>query len=196
MMSSLATSTSLLERVQSHDAAAWQRLIDLYGPLVYHWCRRHQLGPEDRADVFQEVFRAVATHITTFRKDRPGDTFRGWLLTITRSKVLDHFRRQQRQVQAAGGSDAWQQLAQVPDPAAGQEETDDPDQEHGLIRRALDLLQGEFEDRTWQAFWRAMVEGQAPADVAAALGTSLNAVYKAKSRVLQRLRQELGDLLA
>jgi RNA polymerase sigma-70 factor (ECF subfamily) len=195
MMSSLATSTSLLERVQAHDAAAWRRLIDLYGPLVYHWCRRYALGPEDRADVFQEVFRAVASHITTFRKDRPGDTFRGWLLTITRSKVLDHFRRQQRQVQAAGGSDAWQQLAQVPDPAAGPAETDDPDQEHGLIRRALQLLQGEFEDRTWQAFWRATVEGQAPADVAAALGTSLNAVYKAKSRVLQRLRQELGDLL-
>jgi len=190
-----STSSSLLERLQSQDAQAWQRLVDLYGPLVYHWCRRHQLQAEDRADVFQEVFRAVASHITAFRRDRAGDTFRGWLLTITRNKIRDHFRRQQRHVQATGGSDALQQLAQVADPLDDQEEAADADQQRALLRRALHLLRDEFEDRTWQAFWRITVEGQAPADVAADLCLSLNAVYKAKSRVLQRFRQELGDLL-
>jgi RNA polymerase sigma-70 factor, ECF subfamily len=190
-----ATSSSLLERVQAQDSQAWQRLVDLYGPLVYHWCRRHRLQAEDMADVFQEVFRAVASHITAFRRDRCGDNFRGWLLTITRNKIHDHFRRQQRQVQATGGSAALQQLAQVPDPVEDQQEAADADQERDLLRRALHLLRDEFEDRTWQAFWRVTVEGQASADVAADLCLSLNAVYKAKSRVLQRFRQELGDLL-
>jgi RNA polymerase sigma-70 factor (ECF subfamily) len=190
-----ATSSSLLERVKSQDAEAWQRLVDLYGPLVYHWCRRQHLRTEDTADVFQEVFRAVASHIADFRKDRPGDTFRGWLLTITRNKIRDHFRRQQRQVQATGGSDMLQQLAQIPDPLADQEETADTDEKQGLFHRALQLIRDEFEATTWQAFWRVVVDGHAPADVAADLALSLNAVYKAKSRVLQRLRHELGELL-
>jgi RNA polymerase sigma-70 factor (ECF subfamily) len=191
-----STSSSLLQRIRTRDEQGWQRLIDLYGPLVYHWCRRKQVRAEDQADVFQEVFRAVARNILSFRKG-PGDSFRGWLLTITNSKIRDYFRRQQRNVQAPGGSDALQQLVQVPDPFTNSEDPSDraADRaaEHAVLWRALDLLRGEFEDRTWQAFWRVIVEGHAPAEVAAALGVSVNAVYKARGRVLHRLRQELGE---
>ena len=52
----------------------------------------------------------------------------------------------------------------------------------------------EFEERTWQAFWRVTVEGQDTAEVAAQLGISANGVRQAKSRVLRRLREELGEL--
>lgn len=55
------------------------------------------------------------------------------------------------------------------------------------------MVRSEFEDRTWQAFWRVAVEGHATAEVAADLGITANAVRQAKSRVLRRLRQELGD---
>src|ERR1043166_3893337 len=91
--SAFRTSPSLLLRVQANDQIAWTRLVDLYAPLVYHWCRRAQLGPEDTGDVFQETFRAVSQHIHAFRRDRPGDSFRGWLRTITQNKIRDHFRR-------------------------------------------------------------------------------------------------------
>lgn len=188
-----STSSSLLERTKAGDPAAWQRLVDLYGPLVYHWCRRAYLQPEDRADLFQEVFRAVVAHIANFRKDRPGDTFRGWLLIVTQNKIRDHFRRQKVRPQAAGGSDALKQLGQIPDVEEA-DESSAVNQERRLLHRALDLIRGEFEDNTWQAFWRATVEGHFPADIARDLGISANAVYKAKSRVLQRLRTELGDL--
>src|SRR4051812_43084854 len=70
-----ATSLSLLERVRGNQAGAWERLVDLYAPLVYHWCRRAGLSADDAADVFQEVFRAVTAHIAEFRRDRAGDTF-------------------------------------------------------------------------------------------------------------------------
>src|SRR3954451_16054692 len=86
-------SNSLLEGVKSRDARAWQRLVDLYGPLVYHWCCRPGLRREDRADIFQEVFRTLAEKIDIFCRDRPGGTFRGWLRTITRNKIADHFRK-------------------------------------------------------------------------------------------------------
>ena len=90
---SLGTSRSLLERVRADDAAAWDRLVNLYAPLVFYWCRGADLQEEDAADVLQEVFLAVATRLSSFHKDRPGDTFRGWLRVITQHKILDLFRR-------------------------------------------------------------------------------------------------------
>jgi RNA polymerase sigma-70 factor (ECF subfamily) len=54
-----ATSTSLIRRVKDRDDEAWERLLDLYVPLVYSWCRRSGMQTEDAADVVQEVFRAV-----------------------------------------------------------------------------------------------------------------------------------------
>src|SRR5690349_2186455 len=88
-----STSSGLLERAQAHDERAWARLVDLYGPLVYHWCRRAGLRAEDSADLVQEVFRSVYSGLGGFRKDRPQDTFRGWLWTISRNKLRDHARR-------------------------------------------------------------------------------------------------------
>src|SRR3954469_22719157 len=90
---STATSRSLLERVQADDPAAWDRLVGLYAPLVYRWCRRADLPEQEIADVFQDVFQAVTMHIAAFRREKAGDTFRGWLRTITRNKVRDHFRK-------------------------------------------------------------------------------------------------------
>src|SRR5690242_16758243 len=109
-----ATSRSLLERVKADEAAAWERLVTLYAPLVFHWCRRWDLREPDIADILQEVFQSVVVHVTSFRKERAGDSFRAWLRRITRNKVLDHFRRCGREPRGVGGSDAQTRLAQLP----------------------------------------------------------------------------------
>src|ERR1043166_8387300 len=87
------TSLTLLARVQADEPAAWERFVELYAPLVHHWCRRAELATEHAADVFQDVFQTVAQHIGASRHDRPGDTLRGWLRTITANKIRDHYRR-------------------------------------------------------------------------------------------------------
>jgi RNA polymerase sigma-70 factor (ECF subfamily) len=61
----------LLEAVKARDEVAWRRPVDLYGPLVFHWCRQSGLRQEDRADVFQEVFRTLVEKIDVFCRDRP-----------------------------------------------------------------------------------------------------------------------------
>ena len=192
---STATSRSLLERVRADEAGSWDRLVALYAPLVHHWCRLCSLQDEDIADVFQEVFLAVATHIAGFRKDRAGDTFRGWLRTITRNKITDHFRRLGKEPAGVGGTEVLQRLADLPDSEASEGSVVESQAERGLFLRGLDLIRGEFEERTWQAFWKTAVEDRSPQDVAQELGMSNGAVRVAKSRVLQRLREELGDLM-
>ena len=77
--------------------------------------------------------------------------------------------------------------------------SDNPDEhtEHtainSLYRRGLDLVRSEFEDRSWQIFWRVAVDQVATADVASEFGTTANSVRQIKSRVLRRLRQVLGE---
>ena len=66
--------------------------------------------------------------------------------------------------------------------------------ERQLFRRGLALIRTEFEDRTWQAFWRTAVDGLSASEAGRELNMSPGAVRVAKSRVLQRLREELGDL--
>jgi len=190
-----STSTGLLERVRAREPAAWARLVELYGPPVYDWCRQSGLATHDAADVVQEVFAAVAVGVGDFRGGRRG-SFRAWLRTITRNKVLDFLRRRQAQARAAGGTDAARQLREIPEPQEPSDPLSSAPAENALWHRALELVRAEFEDRTWQAFLRVTVDGIPPANVADEMGMSLDAVYQAKSRVLRRLRRELADLEA
>lgn len=193
---STATSRSLLGRVQANEPDAWERLVNLYAPLVLYWCRERGLQDQDVADIFQEVFQAVVVYVGGFRKVRERDTFRGWLRRITQNKLHDHFRRLGREARGTGGSSAQENLAQVADRASDDEaQPMDHGAESGLFARALDAIRGEFEPRTWDAFWKTTVEGRAPKDVALDLSMSPGAVRVAKSRVLHRLRAELGDLM-
>jgi RNA polymerase sigma-70 factor (ECF subfamily) len=187
-------STSLLLRVQANDQAAWDRLVHLFTPLVYSWCRQSGLQPADAENVFQEVFLAVSYNLHTFRRDRPGDSFRGWLRVITRHKIADHFRKKVEG--GEGGSDAQKRLQQVPAPDLPDDDPETMQSETSLIyRRALDLIKAEFEPTTWQAFEAVMLQGLSSAETAKAVGISVNAVYLARSRILKRLRDEFEDLL-
>lgn len=193
--SSGSTSRSLIRRAAANDPLAWQRLSQVYGPLVYQWCRHCGLQPDDAADVVQEVFRSLARSLNTFRREQPGDSFRAWLWTITRNKLRDHHRRGHRRPQAFGGSTAQQEFQQLPDLAP--EDSDEAQRQHvrsELAQRALSLMQQDFEERTWQAFWKTAVEQKTAPQAAEELGTSVAAVYMAKSRVLRRLREELDGL--
>jgi RNA polymerase sigma-70 factor (ECF subfamily) len=186
------TSSSLIDRVRADEAGAWDRLVALYAPLLYHWCRRWKLQDEDLADVFQEVFKTLVVHIGGFRREKESDTFRGWLRTITRNKVLDHFRK--HRLEDMGGSDAGGPLSQIAAPEAPpQADPEEVEEMRRLFFRGLDLIRGEFEERTWKAFWRTAVDGRSPKEVALELAMTPGAVRVSKSRVVQRLREELGD---
>jgi RNA polymerase sigma-70 factor, ECF subfamily len=192
---SQGTSLTLIERARAHDEGAWTRIILLYTPLVRNWCSRSGLQENDTDDVVQDVFRAALAGLDDFHRDRPGDTFRGWLRVITRNSLALHFRRKGRAPSASGGSEAFSRLLEVSDPNINLPDDDSPSELQELYRRALELVRSEFEDRTWQMFWLTVVDDRPPADVALTFGVTPVAVRKAKSRVLHRLRQEIGDLI-
>jgi RNA polymerase sigma-70 factor (ECF subfamily) len=188
------TSLTLLARLRDDDPHAWSLMVRLYTPLVRRWGERGGVRGADLEDLCQEVFRTASASLKSFRRDRPGDTLRGWLHGVTRNFLFKHFERQGRTPQAAGGTDAYLRLQEVPLPPE-QTSDDVSADKHALYQRALELMKEKFEDRTWQAFWLTVIDGVGADEVADRLGISAAAVRKYKSRVLHCLRSELGDLL-
>jgi len=188
------TSASLIRRVQRDDRIAWEKLSRLYGPVVYQWAKQSGLQPQDSADVMQEVFQTLTKNIQTFSQS-PSSSFRGWLWTVTRNKVNDQFRRNTGRDLAAGGTEALAGMMQISETPPPSDSDGAKEEATGIHQRALELMKTDFETQTWQAFWRTTIDGVSPTEVAAELGISKWSVYKARSRVLQRLREEFADLL-
>jgi RNA polymerase sigma-70 factor, ECF subfamily len=177
---------SLLEGARGGDESAWQRLVARYRPSILGWCSPGGIAADDVEDVAQEVFVAVARGLGGVRRE---DTFRGWLRVVTRNQALLHFRRNQDEAVAEGGEVAWRRLQQVAGPEEREEEP-----MRLVCRRALEQVRREFEEPTWRAFWLTTIEERQPAALAGELGMSAVAIRQAKSRVLRRIKEELGDL--
>jgi RNA polymerase sigma-70 factor (ECF subfamily) len=194
--SSSSIHSTLLSAIRHRDPVAWEQLVQIFSPLIYDWCRQQSLQKADSADLTQIVFQAVMSGLDSFRRDRPTDSFRGWLWTITRNKIHDFYRGQAMRPGVYGGSNAWEKMQQVPqDEPLCQSVSGTTDVSNSPLHHALEIVRCDFNEKTWQAFWRVSVENQPAKDVSVDLEISVNAVRKAKARVLRRLREEFGDLL-
>ena len=181
------TRPSLLVRIRdARDNDAWQQFVQLYGPVVYGYGRKHGLQDADAADLTQEVLRAVSTAVGRLDYDRCRGSFSGWLFTLAHHKLHDFLCRQKRPGRGSGDSGVQALLEQQPDRPEDLAVWDQ-EYERRLFRWAAERVRGQFQDATWRAFYQTAVEGRRAADVAAALGMTVAAVYLAKSRVMARL---------
>jgi len=188
------TSLSLLDRARGADPEAWQRLVALYTPLVEIWGHRDGLSGTEIEDAKQEVFLAVHQSLTRFERRKDG-SFRSWLRSVTRSKVIDLQRRRGAE-RAEGGTDAGHRLGQLEAESPGSGDGSSESAEvRMLYQRAMELIQRDFSEATCKAFLQTTVDRRATADVAADLGMTANAVRLAKARVLQRLRADFVGLI-
>jgi RNA polymerase sigma-70 factor, ECF subfamily len=184
------TPVSLLLRLtQPNEGEAWRRFAALYSPLLFYWLHRIGCPASDAPDLVQDVLIEVFRNIRRYRRE-PGKRFRGWLWTITRNKWREQARRAGAKL-CAGSAEA----PEIADPSNDLDDWIETNYRGYVVDRALQLMKSDFEYATWQACWELVVEGRDAAEVARALGMTVNAVYLAKSRVLRRLRQELDGLI-
>src|SRR5687768_8258878 len=87
------TPASLLYRLrQPEQTSAWDRFVELYTPLLFHWSRQLGLQDSDCAVLVQDVFLILWRKLPTFEYDS-GQSFHAWLKTI----FLNRHRSRQRQ---------------------------------------------------------------------------------------------------
>jgi RNA polymerase sigma-70 factor (ECF subfamily) len=190
------TSASLLERLRSEpDDASWQRLVDLYTPLLRGWLGRHGLQACDSDDLVQDVLAVVVRDLPRFRHNERTGAFRRWLRTILVHRLRDFWRARRARPQLTGDHPLLHLLEQWSDPQASLSRLWDEEHDRYVVGRLLQRIEAVVTPSTWQAFRRVVIDGQDEETVAAELGLSVNAVFIAKSRVLSRLRREAAGLI-
>ena len=196
-----ATSTELLRQARANDQTAWQQLVELYSRRMYRWCRRAGLQPADASNTVQDALQAVARKLGDFRRDRPGDTFRGWLRRITDNKIRDHFRKQGKTPDlASGGLDSQQVLVHLANDNKNSPVSNDtslaanPSPHSTQLLAVIERVKADVSERDWKFFWRVAVDGQSAADVGREFGVTANTVRLVKMRMLRRLRQCMNHL--
>ena len=192
MQTSPSTRVSLIVRIcDDRDMEAWSQSVEIYAPLVYEYLGAQGLQDADAADLTQDVLTSVATAANNLNYSSQRGPFRSWLFTVVKNRLRNFRRKSKRQTCGTGGTEAHELLMQQPDRDAV-----DWDQayERRLFHHAADQVRGDFQESTWQAFWRTAVEGQAGKEVAESLGMTISAVYLAKGRVMQRIREQVNIL--
>jgi RNA polymerase sigma-70 factor (ECF subfamily) len=187
------TSFSLLDRLKTArpDASDWNRLQEVYEPLIRRWLGRVPGLGAEVDDLAQEVFVILVREIPRFERRREG-SFRAWLRQVAVNKVRT-FRRRRRA--AVGLDPAEEFLDRLADPNGDLAREWDREHDKHVTQKLLMAVRPDFSPATWEAFRRFALDGLPAARVAGELGISENAVIRAKSRILKRLREEAGELL-
>ena len=196
MSNSPSTRTSLLLRLRNtHDLPAWDQFVALYAPLVYGFARRKGLQDADAADIAQDVLTSVAQQMRQWQYAPERGSFRGWLFTIARNRLKNWVASSARRMDGTGGDDNLEaihsQPEQLPDAADWNAEY-----ARHVFHWAAEIVRQLVSDQTWRAFEITAVEGRSGVEAATSLGMSVGAVYLARSRIMNRLKelvQGIGD---
>lgn len=191
-MESDHTRKSLLLKIRDlENAGAWEEFVRIYEPLVTRFVLWRGFPHQDAADISQEVMAAVARTIRNFEYDPKKGKFRGWMLTVTRRQIIQLMRKRSRQPVTVTADEAGAEAEGV---VPGDTDVWELEYRRRLFDWACGLVKVQFSEATWQAFWMTTVEDRPGAEVAEELGLQPGAVYVAKSRVLQRVREKIASV--
>lgn len=167
----------VITRAQRGDKAAWETLLERYGPLVYGLCVRMCT---DADDAYQTVWERVFANLHRFDPAGRG-SLRSWLATITHRHLVDRHRRSRVRGEVVP-------LSQLP-PVA-------PDADERIARRQRQARLEAALQRLPEAQRRVVVlhhlEGVALEAIAVtegvALGTVKSRLYRGRARLAELLR--------
>ena len=157
------------------EEGALRRLYDRYGRLVYSIALR-RLDPEAAADITQEVF--VSAWRAHDRYDPDRGAVAGWLVAITRNKIIDELRRRRRRVDTV--SDEGVEVVELGADIA-------TIADRMLVAEALKSLDARRRGLVELSFF----EGLTHSAIAERTGTPLGTVKSEIRRGLERMRRYL-----
>lgn len=178
------TRMSILEGLQNQtqDQNAWERFVDLYGPLISAFCRK-RVSDQDASEITQEVFWRIFRYIKGLKYDRSRGSFGGWVGQITRNEIKQHFARKQKESRSRLSNDVLREIEAKT--TLGEWEDD---YNAWVVSRAMQQVRDEVSEDIWNLF-ELTTNGEAPQEVAKRLNVKISRVYKARWAIADRLRQ-------
>ena len=195
----MRTRATLLHRLKNwNDQASWQEFFDIYWPLIYRFARKAGLTDAEAQDVVQEALLAVAKHMPAFKYNPAVGTFKAWLLTQARWRIVDQFRKRGPIVphHADSGDPArTATIERMPDEKSLDWEAHwEADWEKTVLAAALTRVKRQLDPQKFQIFDFYVTREWPPEKVARTFNVTVNQVYLVKNRVTQMLRDEVRRL--
>ena len=190
-----STRLSLLTQASSGSDQAWQRIVELYQPLVFGWLRQHDVAHHDAEELTQDVLSVVVKELPEFSHSGNKGAFRHWLRQITVNRARGFWRAGKIRPTATGETKFLTMVEQMADDASTLSQRWDREHDQHVLRECLRQIEAEFTPATLTAFRRQVFDGTAAEEVSKELGITVGAVYSAKSRVLHKLRQAAEGLV-
>jgi RNA polymerase sigma-70 factor (ECF subfamily) len=182
----LTTNPSLLLRLRDvQDWQAWALFVEVYGPVIFSYCRRRHLQVSDASDVSQEVFAVLSKTLPNFEYQSERGRFRDWLGLVTHRELIRFWKRNEK-AQRLQSTNGQSEVETAEDPEGWENHFYSE-----LLQQSIKRIQCSFEPETWTIFERVWIQGEAPEVVAQSLNIKIGSVYVAKSRVLKSLRAEV-----
>ena len=197
----LPTRASLLDRLRDwEDQAGWREFFNTYWKFIYSVAIRSGLSDQEAEDVVQETVLSVAKKMPDFVYDPTRCSFKGWLMHVTRLRIMDQLRRRQPAFQQVPSSDDDSRrtatVERVPDPQVGaqQDAAWDDEWERNLVDAALERVKLRVRPDHYQIFHLSAVKGLKTGEVARMLQVSLGQVYLIRHRLAKEVKREVERL--
>jgi RNA polymerase sigma factor (sigma-70 family) len=200
----IPTRKSLLGRLKNwEDHQSWQEFFNTYWKLIYNFAIQRGLDHHEAEEVVQETVVAVARSIERFEYDPAQCSFKTWLLTVTRSKIVTQFVRRARHARLAeppadeNGSAAGKDVENIPDPQASAlwEMAWENEWRRALADAAIQRVRQRASIEQFQMFDLFVLKGWPAREVAQALGVTVAHVYVTKHRLSKWLQKEATELV-
>ena len=187
---SVTISSTLLTGARSANPNAWVMIVTRYSPKIMTWMLLAGVDSSDAPDLLQDVWRSVLMSLKNFRREKPDDTFRGWLRTIAQRRIADYFesRSQQPRNLPLAQLESLQSQNLLTDEIAA-----NVSERVTLLQKYMQQVESEVKPNTWLVFQMHVIEERSVEEVAAILKIPTYSVYTSKSRVIKRLRELLQD---
>jgi RNA polymerase sigma factor (sigma-70 family) len=181
-----------------NDQASWQQFFDIYWRLIYGVARKAGLSDAEAQDVVQETMAAVAKQMPGFVYNPSLGTFKAWLLTQTRWRIVDQFRKRGPMIShppETGTSARTDVIERIPDEKSlDWDAIWQADWEKSLLEAAMTRVQQQLDPQKFQIFDLYVNREWPPEKVAQTFKVSVNQVYLVKNRVTELLREEFRRL--
>lgn len=189
------TRKSLLLRLRNwNDQGSWQEFSKIYERLIFDTALKAGLTREEAQEVVQETLLSVAKKIAGFDYDPQLGSFRGWLLQITRRRIIDQLRKRgahHTERFAANGS----HIEQVSDPASSRlDALWNAEWHQALLDMARTLVKRTVSPKQYRMFELYVLQQAPIKKVMAELKVNAAQVYMAKYRISRMLKKQLREL--
>jgi RNA polymerase sigma-70 factor (ECF subfamily) len=188
------TRPSLLVKLRNlQDRESWNEFLELYGPLIVRCLRRLGVPKQDVEDLYHDVLGVLARRMPTFEYDLAG-SFRAYLATIVKNRVIRYFSERHRQPQPIGKKSGWDLESQVADVHDRLGDWIEEEWRRRRLQLAMKKVRDEVKPQTWTVFELRVFQHRSPQEVAEQLRISVNTVNTSYSRVRKRLRAAVEEI--